>query len=68
MKTNELRGRIIAHYGTISNFAKAAKWSHRKASYIVLGRQEPTASDIERMAELLDVVIPDDVRVLFLQR
>lgn len=66
MKTDELRGRIIARYGTISNFAKAAEWSHRKASYILNGRQEATASDIEKMAMLLHVSVSDDFRRIFL--
>lgn len=65
MKTNELRGRIVAMYGTIDAFAKAIGWSQRKVSYIVNGKQEPTGKDIERMADILRVEIPAELRLLF---
>ncbi len=61
-----LRGRIIAKFGTIGKFALALNWSRRKASNILNGHQEATASDIERMANVLGVEVPEDFRLLFL--
>ena len=65
MKPNELRGRIVALYGSINRFAEALGWSTRKASYIVNGKQEATGKEIEQMANALNVDIPDDLHALF---
>ena len=65
MKGNKLRARVIATFGSINEFAKAMKWSQRKTSYIVNGRQEPTGKEIESMALALNVDIPDELRSLF---
>lgn len=66
MRNQLLRGRIISVFGTIGNFAAFVGWSRRKASCIINGQQEATASDIEAMAEALDIELPEDFRVLFL--
>ena len=66
MGVSPLRGRIVAMFGTIGKFAEAIGWSRRKASAIVNKHQEATASDIEKMANLLQVDLPDDFRILFL--
>ncbi len=66
MKPNELRGKIIAMYGSLKKFADKLGWSYRKVCYIVSGKQEPTGKDIEQMADALDVQIPEEVHVLFL--
>ncbi len=60
-----LRGMVISNYGTIKNFASAMGWSYRKAAYIVSGRQEATASDIELMADGLGIEIPDLFKQVF---
>ena len=65
MPENNLRGRIIAMYHTVNNFAKIMGWSNRKTYAIVNGKQEPTATDIDLMCEALNVQIPDDMRNLF---
>lgn len=65
MKSNALRGRIVAMYGTLDAFAKAIGWSKRKVSYIVNGQQEPTGKDIECMASTLQVEIPSELKLLF---
>lgn len=67
MNRNNLRGRIIAMFGTILGFAKAVGWSSRKAYDIVNGKQEPTMSDLEVMCKTLEVEIPADFRFLFLE-
>lgn len=65
MKTNELRGKVVALYGSVSRFAEVLGWSKRKTSYIVSGRQEPSGKDIEQMAIALKVEIPDELHSLF---
>ena len=62
---NRLRGAIITVFGSVRKFAKAAKWSERKAYAIVSGSQEPTAKDIDLMCCLLHVEIPAEMRALF---
>ena len=68
MRENNLRGRIIAMYHTIQNFAKVINWSSRKAYDIVNGKQTLTGKDIDEMCVVLDVQIPDDMRSLFFDR
>lgn len=60
-----LRGRIIAQCGSLQNFAEQVKMSYRKVSYIVNGKQEATASDIEKICNALNVKIPDEIVSLF---
>ena len=66
MGVSPLRGRIVAMFGTIGKFAEAIGWSRRKVSDIVNKKQEATASDIEKMAGLLQIELPEDFRALFL--
>lgn len=68
MQENNLRGRIIAMYHSINNFAKAINWSSRKAYDIVNGKQIMTSRDIDAMCVALNVVIPEDMRSLFFTR
>ena len=65
MGENNLRGRIIGKYHSVINFARAVKWSSRKAYDIVNGKQEPTGKDIETMCNALDVQIPAEIKALF---
>lgn len=65
LEENRLRGEIVSQYGTIRRFAKAIGWSERKTYAIVNGSQEPTASDIEKMCDLLHVEIPYAMKSLF---
>lgn len=60
-----LRGLVISTYGTIKKFADAMGWSYRKAAYIVGGRQEATASDIEKMADGLGIEVPELFKQVF---
>ena len=53
--TNAFRGRVVEVYGTISKFAEAMKWSPRKASYVMNGKQELKAKETEECAEKLYV-------------
>ena len=65
MQENSLRGKIVAMYHTVQNFAQALGWSSRKAYDIVNGKQEPTGKDIENMCEALKIDIPEEMRSLF---
>jgi len=65
MGYNNLRGRIIAKFRTIMNFAKAVGWSNRKAYDIINGRQEMTLNDMEVICSALEIEIPSDIRELF---
>ena len=63
---NPFRGRVIEIYKTIGNFAKAIKWSGRKASYITTGRQIMTIKDAEECAEVLYVDnVKDFMRIFY---
>ncbi len=66
MEEMTLRGRIISMYHTLGAFAKEMGWSRRKVSCIVNGKQEATASDIEKMAKALNVQLSTEFRILFL--
>ena len=68
MQENNLRGRIIAMYHTVKNFAKVIKWSTRKAYDIVNGKQIMTGRDIDDMCAVLNVTIPEEMRSLFFSR
>lgn len=68
MAENNLRGRIIAMYHTVLNFAKVIGWSSRKAYDIVNGKQFPSAIDIDAMCKVLNVEIPEDMRSLFFSK
>lgn len=60
-----LRLKAIEIYGTIGGFAKAMKWSPRKASYITTGKQDLTAKEIEDCAEALRVENAADFMRIF---
>jgi len=49
----ELRETIISEYGSLAAFGKASGWSSRKVSSIANGKQEPTALDLELIADKL---------------
>lgn len=65
MSENKLRGRIIAMYRSVLNFANIMKWSSRKAYDIVNGKQEPTGKEIQEMCAALHVEIPEEMKSLF---
>lgn len=64
-RENKLRGMVYAKYGTMQNFAKRLGWSNRKANYIVNGKQEASATDIEQMAHALGLEIPEPLCDIF---
>ena len=62
---NELRGAVLTKFTTISAFAKAMKWDRKKASRIVNRLQRPSATDIEKMAAMLEVKNEDSFVSIF---
>jgi hypothetical protein len=56
---------VIAKFGTVGNFAKAMKWSGRKASYVTTGRQILTVEEAAQCAEVLDVDNEKDFMRIF---
>jgi hypothetical protein len=62
---SELRGEAIKKCGSIKGFANAVKWSGRKASYIMTGRQIMTIKDVEQSAEVLEVETMEDFMRIF---
>ena len=62
----ELRGEAVKKFGSVAKFAKAMKWSGRKASYITTGRQIMTIKDAEDCAEVLGIgTMKDFMRIFF---
>lgn len=55
MKQNTIRGIVLSNYKSISAFAREIGWGRQKAQRIINGIQEPTLSDIEKMASLLNI-------------
>lgn len=63
---NALKGAVFARFQNITAFAKAMGWDRKKASRIVNHVQKPTASDMEKMAIVLDVKDAETFVDLFL--
>lgn len=68
MSEVNLRGLIVSKYRTIQKFATEMDWGYRKTQAIVSGKQEPTASDIEKMADALNITVSDEFRKIFFAR
>lgn len=62
---NNLRGKVLGAYPSITAFAKAIKWDRKKASRIVNGRQDPSTKDIEEMVSLLEISNANDFVNIF---
>ena len=60
-----LKGLVVSKYGSAGKFAEALGWSGRKGRDIVSGRQHPTARDMERMADALDIQSPEAFCAVF---
>lgn len=53
--SNNYRGLVFSKYKSITDFAKEIGWTRNKASRVVNGIQKPTASDMEQMADVLNI-------------
>ena len=52
---NALRGAVLAKFPSIKAFSDVMKWDRKKGSRIVNRIQKPTATDMEKMAIVLEV-------------
>lgn len=64
-ETNELRGEIVAKFGSMEKCGKAIGWSGRKIRDVVTGRQSMTAGDIEQLSSALSVKTVERFMKLF---
>ena len=55
MSENKLRGIILSKYRSMSDFSRELGWSRQKTSSIVSFDREPRLSDIQNMANHLDM-------------
>ena len=63
---NRLRGAVLAKYPNISAFAEDIGWDRKKASRIVNRQQLPTAKDMDRMTDYLEIDNAEDFVRIFL--
>ena len=63
---NMLRGIVLSKYPNITSFAEAMKWDRKKASRIINRVQKPSATDMEKMSDLLDIGDSDSFIKIFL--
>ena len=61
-----LRGLVVARYGSISCFAGKIGWCNSKASRIVNGKQYPDALEIREIVRCLGITDPKLVMSIFL--
>ena len=50
-KPSKLRGLVVSEFGSVSKLAEVLNWSYSKTYRIVAGVQEPTATDINDLAD-----------------
>lgn len=60
-----IRGLVLSKYKSISAFAREIGWGRQKAQRILNGIQEPTLSDIEKMAFLLNIKTAETFTCIF---
>jgi len=66
-KTNKLRGAVAAKYGSTRKLAPVVGWCYSKTYRLVMGRQAPTAQEINALAEALDITAPEEIVETFLR-
>lgn len=55
MINNKVKGEVYAKFKNIAELAKVLGWSRQKLSLIVNGKREPNLSDIQTMANVLNI-------------
>ena len=55
MINNKVKGEVYAKFKNIAELAKVLGWSRQKLSLIVNGNREPNLSDIQAMANVLNI-------------
>ena len=63
---NRLRGVVLAKFPNIQSFADAVGWDRKKASRIVNRLQLPTAKDMDKMTDVLEIKNAEDFVHIFL--
>ena len=53
------RGLIYSRYKSIAAFAEVIGWTRQKATNIVNGAQEPSLSDVNKVAKALEMEFAD---------
>lgn len=54
-----LRGRVLDKYKSVSEFARAVKWTRNKAARILYGKQSPSDKEIVQIASALGIDSPE---------
>lgn len=60
-----VKGSVLSKFGSAAKFAESVGWSNRKARDIVSGRQNPTAKDMEVIADALGIRTAEPFCALF---
>ena len=55
MVINKVRGAVYARYSDIAALATKIGWSRQKLSPIVNGKKEPDLSEVQLMADVMDM-------------
>ena len=55
MVINKVRGAVYSRYTDIAALAKKIGWSRQKLSPIVNGKKEPDLSEVQLMADAMDM-------------
>ena len=55
MVINKVKGAVYARYKDIAELAKVLGWSRQKLSPIVNGKKEPSLSDVQEMADAMEI-------------
>lgn len=66
MIINNVRGAVYARYKDIATLADKLGWSRQKLSMFVNGYREPSLSDIQAMAEALEMEV-EELTLFFLK-
>ena len=66
MINNKVKGEVYAKFKNISELARVLGWSRQKLSLIVNGKREPNLSDIQAMAQALNIDA-DKLALFFLE-
>lgn len=59
MVINKVRGAVYARYKDIATLANSLGWSRQKLSMFVNGYREPNLSDIQVMAEAMNIDVAE---------
>lgn len=64
---NKLRGAVVAKYGSTRKLAPVIGWCYSKTYRLVMGKQAPTAQEINALAGVLGITDPAEIVDTFLR-